>query len=46
MQILIALAIVLIPLVSLAALLVWIGRVLDLDSGSMRLPQRPRPTPR
>jgi hypothetical protein len=46
MQILIALAIILIPVISLAALLAWIGRVLDLDSGSMRLPQRPKPLPR
>jgi hypothetical protein len=45
MQILIALAI-LIPFVSLGALVVWLGRVLELDSGSMRLPVRPRPAPR
>jgi hypothetical protein len=45
MEILVALAIILIPLLGLAALLTWIGRVLDLDSGSMRLPQRPRPAP-
>ena len=45
MQILIAVAIILIPLIGLGLLAVWIGRVLDLDSGSMPLPQRPRPAP-
>jgi hypothetical protein len=45
MQILIALAIILIPFVSFAALAAWIGRALELDSGSMRLPVRPRPAP-
>jgi uncharacterized iron-regulated membrane protein len=45
MQILIALAIVLIPLISITALVVWIARVLELDSGSMPLPQRPPQPP-
>jgi hypothetical protein len=45
MQILIAFIIILVPLVGAGALAVWIGRVLDLDNGSMRLPQRPRPAP-
>ena len=45
-QVLVVLAIVLIPVFSLAALVAWIGRVLELDGGPMRLPHRSKPLPR